>query len=93
MALSGHTALVGAPGKTVSGHAMAGAAYVFTLIGTTWSEQAELSDPNAATSDYFGGSVALDGDTALVGAGNKTVDGKLYAGAAYVFTLIGTHMV
>ena len=55
--------------------------------GTSWSQQAELSDPDAALQDEFGCSVALSGDTALVGADIKTVGGHTAAGAAYVDVL------
>ena len=41
--------------------------------GRAGSQQAELSDPDAAVGDYFGNSVALSGDTALIGALDKTV--------------------
>ena len=76
MALSGDTALVGAYSKTVGGQSYAGAAYVFMRSGTSWSQQAELSDPDAAADDWFGYSVALSGDTALVGACDTTVGGQ-----------------
>ena len=46
----------------------AGAAYVFTRSGTTWSQQAYLKAPNAEGSDIFGGSVSVSGDTIVVGA-------------------------
>ena len=90
VALSGATALVAAPDKTVDGHAGAGIVYVYTRTGTTWSQQAQLNDPAAATNDNFGYAVALDGDTALVGAWAKTVSGQTDAGAAYVYTRTGT---
>ena len=90
VALSGDTALVGAPYKTVGGKDSAGAAYVFTRSGTSWSQQAELTASDAATSDHFGCPVALSGDTALVGVPFKTVNGKMWAGAVYVFTRSGT---
>jgi hypothetical protein len=82
VALSGSTAVVGAPGKNTS----TGAAYVFTGSGGTWSQQAELGASDPATTAYFGWSVALSGSTALVGApGNNN-----YTGAAYVFTGSGS---
>ena len=90
VALSGNTALVGAPSKTVNGLSQAGAAYVFVRSGTTWTQQAELTASDAATSDQFGYSVALSGDTALVGADLKAVGAKARAGAAYVFVRSGT---
>ena len=45
-----------------------GAAYVFHFDGTTWAQQAKLTAADAAADDYFGHSVALSGDTAVVGA-------------------------
>ena len=60
----GHTALVGAPGRTV------GAAYVFVNHAGTWSQTQELESPAGSAEDSYGWSVALAGDgaTALVGA-------------------------
>jgi hypothetical protein len=78
VAISGSTALVGAPGKN-SG---AGAAYVFTGSGGIWMQRAELTATDAAPGDIFGVSVALSGSTALIGAFRKNSN----AGAAYVFT-------
>ena len=89
VALSGDTALVGDPYKTVGDQGHVGAVYVYTWSGTSWSQQAELTDPDAAGGDYFGASVALSGDTALVGAWGATVNGQGSAGKAYIFTRSG----
>ena len=89
VALSGDTALVGCPGETVSGYTDAGAAYVYTRSGTNWTQQAELDDPQPAVGEQFGDSVALDGDTALVGEYFKTINGQIEAGAVYVYTRTG----
>ena len=61
----GNTALMGATGKYVN----QGAAYVFTLSGGSWTQQAELTASDGAAGDFFGDSVALSsaGNTALVG--------------------------
>ena len=77
VALSGSTAVIGAPFK----NSYAGAAYVFVHTTTGWSQQARLTASNAASNDNFGGSVALSGSTAVIGAPGK----NSYAGAAYVF--------
>ncbi|MCC6216752.1 MAG: hypothetical protein IT376_17970 [Polyangiaceae bacterium] len=118
LAISADTIVVGAPledsnqvtvtnGATASSDdsaADAGAAYVFTRAGTSWSAQAYLKPPNAQADDGFGTSVALDADTVVVGApqessGQGTVtngptaatdDAKSHAGAAYVFVRTGT---
>ena len=45
-----------------------GSAYVFTRTGTTWTEQAKLTASDGAADDQFGSSVAIAGDTIVVGA-------------------------
>jgi hypothetical protein len=90
VALSGDTAMAGAYDKAVGAAANAGAAYIFTRSGSTWSQQTELSDPDPKTNDNFGTSVALSGDTALVGAVQKRIAGRSYVGAAYAYTRLGT---
>ena len=77
----------------------AGAVYVFTRSGGTWSQQAYVKASNTDADDYFGWGVALagDGNTLAVGAryedGNSTgINGDpadrtaSSAGAVYVFT-------
>ena len=68
----------------------AGAAYVFTRDGSGWRERAELLAPDGAADDRFGASVAVDGDTILVGAPlDDTAQGES-TGAVYVFVRSGT---
>ena len=58
--------------------------YTFTLQGETWTEDKILTESDMALGDNFGISVAVSGDTLLVGAPFK--DGS---GAAYMFVLAG----
>jgi trimeric autotransporter adhesin len=83
LSAGGSTALVG----TSSLNGVAGAVYVFTRRGGTWSQTAELTASGTSAEDDFGSSVALSagGSTALVGAPGH----NSYAGAVYVFTLRG----
>jgi len=90
VALSGDTALIGAYESTVDGLGQAGAVYVFTRNGSIWTQQVKLTAPDNAQGLFFGSSVSLSGDTALIGAYGKVVNGYPYAGAAYVFTLSGS---
>ena len=46
----------------------AGAAYVFVRSGASWSQQAYLKASNTGSDDWFGNSVAVSGDTVVVGA-------------------------
>jgi hypothetical protein len=111
LALDGDTLVVGAPAEssnatgvggdqTGSSAAGAGAVYVFTRAGRTWTQQGYLKASNSVAGIGFGASLALQGDTLVVGApgessGASGVDGEqhdssaLESGAAYVFTRSG----
>lgn len=69
--------------------ANSGAAYVFVRSGTTWTEQAYLKAPTPEAGANFGASVAVDGDTALVGAPKEDPGGVSAAGSVHVFTRSG----
>ena len=86
VALSGDTAVVGAFFESAGG-SNAGAAYVFHRDeggGDNWGEVTKLTASDAEADAVFGVSVAVSGDTAVVGANLDNAGGRL-AGAAYVF--------
>ena len=79
-----------------------GAAYVFVRSGTNWTQQAYLKASNTGRQDFFGDSVAVSGDTVVIGAdgeasnatgvnGNQSDNSIPGAGAAYVFVRDGTN--
>ena len=81
----------------------AGAVYVFTRSGATWTQQAYIKASNAQTDDRFGRSVALsaDGNVLAVGAvdessaatgleGDQTKNGAALSGAVYEFVRSGS---
>jgi len=82
---AGDTVVAGA----ADSNSYAGAVYVFTRRGTTWSQQDELTGRDSTALDFFGSSVAISpsGSTLLIGASQKNTA----TGAAYVFTRQGTH--
>ena len=95
--ISGDTVVVGSDRD----HSETGAAYIFTRSGTTWTQQAFLTASNPSWDSYFGGSVAISGDTVVVGSltehsaatgvnGDQSGHYTFEAGAAYVFTRNGT---
>jgi hypothetical protein len=89
--VDGDMLVVGATGQSSS----AGAVYVFILPSNDWVELGILEASNAEPGDLFGHSVALNGDTLVVGAtgessgafDNESDNSALSAGAVYVFTL------
>jgi hypothetical protein len=82
--ISGDIAVIGAPRDDDMGKD-SGSAYVFTRTGSTWSQQAKLTAQDGTEGDVFGISIAISGDTILVGADLNAEKG-VNAGAAYVFT-------
>ncbi len=86
VALSGNTALIGAPVDDTDAGLDAGTASVFTGSGAAWTEQALLTLGDGASFDQFGESVSLSGDTALIGVRNDDIAGSNDVGSAYVFT-------
>ncbi len=112
VAVSGDTVVVGAYGEASNASGVggnqadnsanwSGAAYVFVKGGGgTWSQQAYLKASNTDADDYFGSSVAVSGDTVVVGAwqedssatgvnGNQADNSAAQSGAAYVFVRDG----
>jgi hypothetical protein len=87
VSLYGNTALIGACWDDDNG-VDSGSAYVFTLTGTTWTQQQKLTAPDGTAGDWFGFCVSLVGDTALIGAQGDPNGGD--SGSAYVFTRSGT---
>ena len=113
VAIDGDTIVVGANDESSSATGVngdqadnsaedAGAAYVFVRDGAgNWSQQAYLKPSNTDAGDDFGNSVAIDGNTIVVGAdrefsiatginGDQADNSAFEAGAAYVFVRDGS---
>ncbi len=112
VAISGDTAVIGASRESsnatcINGYesnnltAGAGAAYVFVRTGGVWTQQAYLKSSNPNVDDFFGHSVAIDGDTIAISAlgersqatgvgGNQLDNSTPWAGAVYVFRRSGS---
>ena len=90
VAISGDTLVVGAYSDDVGGNTTQGSAYVFTRSGGSWTQQAKLVGAGGASTDLFGQSVAIDGDTVVVGARLSEAGGIFNRGSAYVFVRVGS---
>lgn len=82
VAISGDTVVAGAFNNREQG-----AVYVFvkTVDGWPRTETAKLTASDGAAYDSFGISLAISGDTVVVGADYATVGSNVHQGAAYVF--------
>jgi FG-GAP repeat/Calx-beta domain/FG-GAP-like repeat len=88
VAISGNTMVVGARFDSTTA-SQAGAAFVYVLNGTSWTQQAKLLANDGALADKFGYAVAISEDTIIVGAFND--DSPLSnGGSAYVFVRNGS---
>jgi hypothetical protein len=85
VAISGDVVVVGAHKDSEKG-IYSGSVYVFRNNGSTWIREAKLYADDAQAYEYFGSSVAIDGDTLVVGATKgKGGEGDLQTGSVYVF--------
>ncbi|MDG2303992.1 MAG: FG-GAP repeat protein [Candidatus Binatia bacterium] len=111
VAISGDTIVVGAKfedsaatgvngDQSDNSESSSGAAYVFERSGGGWLQQAYLKASNTERYDSFGASVAISGDTIVVGArsedsaatgvnGDQSDNSAYASGAAYVFERSG----
>ena len=99
VSVSGNYAIVGAPRADVqipfsSGYADAGEAQIYVRSGTTWNHQAALgllsTSTGASGSDYFGFSVSIDGDYAIVGSPFEDPNGISNGGSAHIYVRSGS---
>jgi hypothetical protein len=84
--ISGDYAIVGAQGDSAS----KGAAYIFFRSQGNWVMQAKLIADDGDFNDFFGCSVDISGDYAIVGAFNHLVGANMGQGVAYIFFRTGT---
>ncbi len=71
----------------------AGRAYIFRREGESWSQAAELGHPEVDSRDYFGYSVSISDEVAVVGAYRDEVGSISVSGAAYVFRKLAGNWV
>ena len=81
--ISGDTIVVSAPSDYVGGQRL-GSVYVFEKVAGVWQQTAKLNADDAQDSDWFGGSVSIDGSTIVIGALGDDDNGT-QSGSAYIF--------
>lgn len=84
VAMDGDTAMLGAFSAAINGNYAQGAVYVFDRIDGVWTQTQKLVADDGAAQDAFGNSIALRGDTAVIGT-TAAVHGNRGQGAVYVF--------
>ncbi len=92
VALDGNTVLVGAPFASGAGGPTSGAAYVFDPGSLGWYQTAKLTAADSLPFDDLGGTVAISGGRALVGA-TQNLSALAGNGRAYLFQRAGAGWV
>ena len=90
VAIYGDTIVVVAFSNRVGSNFYQGAAYVFVRNGTNWAQQAKLTASDGAERDGFGSSVAINGNTVIIGARSDQIGANENQGSAYIFVRNGT---
>ena len=89
VAISDNTVVVGAPSDTINTNAFQGSAYVIVAppggFGARLTGQTKLTASDGSAEDAFGFSVAISGDTLVVGARSGDIGSMTDRGSAYVF--------
>ena len=85
VAINGDYAIVGAINED-TGHSNAGKAYIFNRDSAgNWTETAQIQPGDITSVQEFANAVAVDGNTAVIGASKAGHAGGIFAGAAYIF--------
>lgn len=91
VAISGDFAIIGAPRYSGAGMSNMGLAYIFNKTSSGWKQVSRLAANDSATSDYFGGAVAISGDYAIVGSSTKKVNANTSQGKVYIYHKTGAN--
>ena len=93
VAMDGNYVFVAAPYEDDSGGVSSGKAYIFKTTTGDWTDTTTLhtiDNPNAyggSSDDFFGVSVAISGNYAIVGAYGEDEAGGTSSGKAYIFNV------
>lgn len=93
VAISGDTVVAGAPGDDVGYNTDQGSAYVFVRSGGMFTQQAKITAYDGGADDQFGSSVAIDGDTLVVGSPDDANGTNYDQGSAYICVRSGNMWV
>jgi hypothetical protein len=88
VSMSGNYAIVSSLSDAIGANAYQGSAYIYFFNGSTWVQQQKIVAPDGTAGDYFGSSVSISGNYAIIGAASDTP-----GGSAYIFFYNGSSWV
>ena len=93
VSISGSYAIAGAYFDNVGANARQGSVSIFQHNGNSWGTMQKITDPAGADNDWFGHSVSISGNYAIVGTPRGDVGGNLEQGSANIYFYNGTSWV
>jgi FG-GAP repeat/LVIVD repeat len=85
VSISGDYAIISDPQSTVGSNPSQGCAWIYTRIGTSWTQQAQLISNTGVAGGNFGSTVSISGDDAVAGYPSENSN----VGCTYVFVRNG----
>lgn len=89
VSLSGKFALIGSDADDIGSNKTQGSASIFELAGDTWVFRQKINDPEGRAEDYFGQSVSISGNYAVIGAPYSDIADHENQGSAIIYALSG----
>ena len=91
--ISGNYAIVGTSGSDVGANVNQGSGSIYFYNGITWVLMQKITDATGAASDFFGTSVSLSGNYAILGAEGDNVGANTDQGSANIYRYNGTSWI
>ncbi|HTG56415.1 MAG TPA: FG-GAP repeat protein, partial [Niabella sp.] len=85
-AMSANTIVIGSYGDDD----YRGAAYVFGIAGSSWSQQQKLTAASRTQNEGMGYSMSISGNNLVISGAGGDINGVTSPGAAYIFSTTGT---
>ncbi len=93
VSISGNYAIIGADSDDVGANSSQGSASIYQWNGSSWVLMQKITDATGAASDFFGTSVAISSNYAIVGADNDDVGANANQGSASIYQWNGSSWV
>lgn len=93
VSISGNYAIVGAYQDDIGANNNQGSASIYQYTGSRWVLMQKLTDPNGAADDFFGYSVSISGNHAIVGAYQDNIAANNDQGSASIYQYDGSSWI
>jgi hypothetical protein len=93
VSISSNYAIVGAFGDDFGANSLQGSASIYKYNGSSWVLMQKITDPAGTANDFFGRTVSISGNYAVIGASQDDVGINVDQGSASIYQRIGLRWV